>query len=223
MSDSIQRRVSDYYTGKLKSHGASHWGVDWNSTESQVLRFEQLCRVIDQPAYSVLDYGCGYGALIDYLDERGGTYTYTGYDIAPAMIEAARGHYAGRDAVRFTASVAELQPADYIIASGIFNVKMDISNESWHEYIQQTVDMMWGLARRGIAFNALTSYSDAEYMRDDLHYADPLHWFDHFKRHKTRQVALLHDYGLYEFTLLARRDERSPFMDRDQVGDSPQP
>lgn len=221
MCDSIHRQVSNYYTNKLKSHGASHWGVDWNSTESQVLRFEQLCRIINQPAYSVLDYGCGYGALINYLDERGDTYTYTGYDIAPAMVETARTHYASRDGVCFTSNTDELQPADYIIASGIFNVKMDVSNEAWHQYIQHTLDIMWGLARRGIAFNALTSYSDPEHMRDNLHYADPQHWFDHFKRHKTRQVALLHDYGLYEFTLLARRDERSPFIDHDQTGKMP--
>lgn len=213
MSDDILGRVSTYYTGKLQAHGTSHSGVDWNSTESQVLRFEQLYRVIDQPTYSVLDYGCGYGALIDYLDARGDCYSYTGFDIAPAMIEAARSRYANWSAVSFTSDASKLEPADYVVASGIFNVRMDVSGEAWSAYIHTTVETMWRLARRGIAFNALTSYSDAEYMRDDLHYADPLYWFDHFKRHKTRQVALLHDYGLYEFTLLARRDERSPFVE----------
>ena len=53
-------------------------------------------------------------------------------------------------------------------------------------------------------FNALTSYSDADKRRDDLYYADPLHWFDYCKRKHSRFVTLLHYYPLYEFTVLVR-------------------
>ena len=42
-------------------------------------------------------------------------------------------------------------------------------------------------------------------MRPDLHYADPLALFDRCKRRYARDVALLHDYGLWEFTLLVRK------------------
>jgi hypothetical protein len=42
-------------------------------------------------------------------------------------------------------------------------------------------------------------------MRDDLYYADPCELFDHCKRQHSRNVALLHDYTLYEFTILVRR------------------
>jgi hypothetical protein len=42
-------------------------------------------------------------------------------------------------------------------------------------------------------------------MRSDLHYADPGRLFDYCKRRFARNVALLHDYGLYEFTLLVRK------------------
>jgi hypothetical protein len=60
------------------------------------------------------------------------------------------------------------------------------------------------LARRGFAFNALTSYADSEKKRADLYYADPGYWFDFCKRGHSRRVTLLHDYPLYEFTLLVR-------------------
>ena len=52
----------------------------------------------------------------------------------------------------------------------------------------------------------LTKYSDKEYMRDNLYYADPLFIFDYCKRNFSKQVALLHDYGLYEFTILVKKD-----------------
>ena len=52
----------------------------------------------------------------------------------------------------------------------------------------------------------LTSYSDPDRMRPDLYYGDPCRLFDHCKRRYSRHVALLHDYGLYEFTILVRLD-----------------
>jgi hypothetical protein len=54
----------------------------------------------------------------------------------------------------------------------------------------------------------LTKYSDAERMagRPDLFYGDPLFFFDFCKRNFSRNVALLHDYGLYDFTIIVRKD-----------------
>jgi hypothetical protein len=65
---------------------------------------------------------------------------------------------------------------------------------------------MNSLSRAGFAFNALTKYSDAEFMRPDLYYADPLFLFDHCKCRYSKFVALLHDYPLYEFTILVRKE-----------------
>ena len=40
--------------------------------------------------------------------------------------------------------------------------------------------------------------------RPDLHYAEPSHLFDHCARLYSRNVAVLQDYGLYEFTVIVR-------------------
>jgi len=72
LSESIRESVSAYYTGKIKKHGPTPLGVDWNSLESQELRFSQLTKVIAEDSdFSINDYGCGYGALADYLDTKG--------------------------------------------------------------------------------------------------------------------------------------------------------
>jgi hypothetical protein len=36
----------NYYTDKVKEVGDSPQGVDWNSEASQILRFEQLCKIL---------------------------------------------------------------------------------------------------------------------------------------------------------------------------------
>ena len=56
----------------------------------------------------------------------------------------------------------------------------------------------------GFGFNVLTLYSDADKRRADLYYADPLELFTHCRLTFSRFVTLLHDYPLYEFTLLVR-------------------
>jgi trans-aconitate methyltransferase len=197
--------VAAYYASKLAEHGSTPRGVDWNGADSQLLRFRQLLRITDdaEGPFSLLDYGCGYAALLDTLRDQSAAVDYTGFDIAREMVAAARERHPG---ARFITDDSALRPVDYVVASGIFNVRLDHDPTAWETYIVETLDRMRALSVRGIAFNMLTSYSDPEHMRADLHYADPRDVFDHCKRRLSRKVALLHDYGLYEFTVLVRFD-----------------
>jgi SAM-dependent methyltransferase len=202
--DSITDKVARYYSGRLHEHGPHAKGVDWNSEESQVLRFTQLSRVLPAERCMVLDYGCGYGALVGFLEARGHEFDYQGFDISKDMVDQAQRDHGGPQR-RFTTSAEDLRLADFTLASGIFNVRLDTSIEEWTGYVMHTLTELDRLGRRGFAFNMLTSYSDTDRMRPDLYYGDPRHYFDHCKRTFSKEVALLHDYGLYEFTILVRR------------------
>jgi SAM-dependent methyltransferase len=199
----LLRQTRQYYDGRLAEHGPTARGVDWNSEESQHLRFRELARLVDDAHATVLDYGCGYGALRAYLREQGHLGRYIGFDISERMIETARAG-ASDPAARFESARQALEPADYTLASGIFNVKQHASDEDWHRYVIETIADMATVSTRGFAFNALSRYSDVERRRPDLYYADPLELFDHCKRHFSRFVSLLHDTPLYEFTILVR-------------------
>jgi len=197
--------VADYYSGKLAEHGANARGVDWNGEASQSLRFRQLCTLIDgNGPFSINDLGCGYGALYEYMRGNHAQVSYLGIDISEAMIDAARQRFEGDECARFLMAGAPDTVADFGVASGIFNVRLGRSDEEWSKYLESTLDVLARTSRRGFAFNCLTSYSDADKMRPDLYYADPCRLFDLCKRRYSRQVALLHDYGLYEFTMIVR-------------------
>jgi hypothetical protein len=202
--EQLRELVSRYYTSRLEEHGVTARGVDWNSADSQQLRFDQLMKVCRREPCTLIDYGCGYGALLDHLECQGRRIEYVGYDCAPAMIARARGVHPPRAGVVFTDDEASLAPADYAVASGILNVKLDAADETWHEYMMRTVERLAALGRAGFAFNALSTYSDVDRRQPHLHYADPLVWFDHCKRRFSSSVALLHDYPLWEFTILVR-------------------
>lgn len=203
---SLLNEVADYYSAKLAEHGQSPRGVDWNGEESQMLRFDQLCRVIEEPGgFSINDLGCGYGAMLEYLSTQYRDVTYTGVDVSEDMVQAATKRFAGKAGVRFLVASKPDAVADYGVASGIFNVRLERTDAEWRDYLEATLDVLDMTSSKGFAFNCLTSYSDADKMRDYLYYADPCMLFDLCKRRYSRHVALLHDYGLYEFTILVRK------------------
>lgn len=200
-------QVADYYSGRVAQHGATANGVDWNGEASQLMRFEQLIKVITQTdSFSLNDLGCGYGALGDFLRSRYPGVSYMGCDVSAAMIAAAQARNHGNEQARFIVGCEPPEVADYGVASGIFHVRLSRTNSEWRSYLEATLDILQRTSRRGFSFNCLTTYSDAEKMRPDLYYADPRELFDYCKRRYSRHVALLHDYALYEFTILVRKE-----------------
>ncbi|MCP3726173.1 class I SAM-dependent methyltransferase [Paraburkholderia sp. CNPSo 3272] len=198
--------VERYYSDKLAQFGARPQGVDWNGQEGQVKRFEQLCKLLPEGGdFSVADVGCGYGALLDFLSQRSKGVNYIGLDISAAMIEAAARLHAQEPNAKFIVGTKPEGEVEFAIASGIFNVKLGADAASWSAYIVDTLESMDAFTTKGFSFNCLTGYSDPERMRSDLHYADPCELFDLCKRRFARNVALLHDYDLYEFTILVRK------------------
>ena len=195
--------VAQYYSTKLAEYGETPRGVDWNGEDGQKLRFEQVCKIIDVDHFSINDLGCGYGALYDFLVSKKKSFSYLGVDVSEGMIRAAEKRYKGLPQARFALSNEFDEAADFGVASGIFNVRMGRSDDQWRIYLEATLDLLDRTS--GFAFNCLTTYSDRDKMRDYLYYADPCALFDLCKRRYSRNVTLLHDYELYEFTILVRK------------------
>ena len=198
--------VKSYFDKRIHEHGASPRGSDWNSEASQNARFDQLLKVVETQSFSLLDYGCGYGALADYLDAKGFDVDYYGYDILESAIETARKAHVDKPRRSFFTDKSQLPICDYTVASGIFNFRGEQSFEAWTEYVLGVINEFNQLSLRGFSSNFLTKYSDADKMRPDLYYADPLFLFDYCKRNFSKNVTLLHDYRLYDFTLIVRKD-----------------
>src|SRR5436190_15317719 len=125
-SSSILEKVAGYYSGRIGEFGATPKGVDWNSPESQRVRFAQLAKAFGAARkFSLNDFGCGYGALLDYLAELGLEVDYRGFDVSRDMIEHATRLHAKVPSARFSLGAQPAEPADFCVASGIFNVKLD--------------------------------------------------------------------------------------------------
>jgi SAM-dependent methyltransferase len=195
-----------YFSKQLAERGVGPQGVGWNSTEAQEVRFAQLVKVFEgaERPISINDYGCGVGALASYLTQRGEQFSYTGFDLSESMIAQATELHGASETIRFTTREEGLEPADFTICSGLFNNRLDAGSNTWQAYVLEVIDRLAEFSEQGFAFNMLTSYSDPEHLQDDLYYGDPRFFFDHCVRRFSRKVALLHDYELFDFTVLVR-------------------
>ena len=202
----ILQPVASHYAAKLAAHGATPNGVDWNGAASHELRHRQFLRLLEgSPEASVLDLGCGYGDFCRFLRASGHRGPFIGYDIVPGMIAEARNLHGEAADRQWRVGSEPGETVDFAIASGIFNVKGDVSHECWAPYVDATIDLLARVGRRGFAFNLLSLASDRERRRSDLYYADAGAMLTYCLERFGRHVALLHDYGLYEFTLIVRR------------------
>jgi SAM-dependent methyltransferase len=205
--EDIARQLENHFDKRVEAYGAGLQSVDWKSPEAQYNRFRQLLKVIDRSEpFSINDYGCGCGELINLLKANNFDFDYFGFDVSSQMIKQAEEIYRDFDNCRFSTESKDLPVADYTIASGIFNLKFGADDDRWKEYMAETLGDLDRISRLGFSFNALTSYSDVEYRRADLYYADPLFWFDYCKRNISKRVSLLHDYPEYDFTIIVRKD-----------------
>lgn len=197
--------VEQFFSDKVSRRGPTAEGADYNSVKAQEVRFAQFLHLLDtESTFSLNDYGCGYGALAHYLRQRDYAFHYQGCDISPPMIAHAQQLTPAGVDWMFSTDAATLTIADYTIACGVFNLKFAAAADTWTAYILETLGTIASLSTRGFGFNMLTSYSDPDRMRPDLYYGDPLFFFDYCHTHFARSTALLHDYGLFDFTILVR-------------------
>ena len=205
--NSTLESIKDYFDDKLKTYGATPQGADWNSSEAQNVRFDQLLKVINQKDnFSLIDYGSGYGALADYILSIGFNFShYFGYDILEDMVAKGQELHPEKSKFTFTTKFHTLPPVDFAIASGVFNIKLKVEQQDWTAYVIKSLEEINEKVTKGFSVNFLTKYSDADRMLSHLYYADPGYLFDYAKKNFSKNVAVLHDYNLYDFTLIVRK------------------
>jgi SAM-dependent methyltransferase len=200
----IHADVRNYYAAKVLRYGATPLGVDWTCAPTQQLRFVQLLKLIPRGMdFSVNDIGCGYGALVGFLHRRrrGVAIDYLGIDLSPEMIAHARRHNR-RPSASFETGCTAPRVADYCLASGIFNVRLQHSQAAWTRFVQSTLEDIANASRLGFAVNFLGHAPSASAGPRELYRTDPLAWAGYCERRFGVTPAIVANYGLDEFTLL---------------------
>lgn len=162
LSKNDERRITDFYLEALNEYGPfDHRSVHWTEQEGQIKRFEILADVGDLNCKSVLDVGCGVGAFYGFLRQKNIEVKYFGIDIIPEFIEEARKIFSGKDRSESSAATSPIfehkdifdisGQYDFVVASGALSFKVE-NNDN---YYKAMVKKMYGVAKKGVAFNML--------------------------------------------------------------------
>lgn len=190
-------RAAALYNNRYDEFGNDVRTVGWGSTEDQKLRFEVLFRGFDPKGKTILDIGCGLGDLVPWLDQRtNGDFRYVGVDIAEKLIHDARARHDKANTSFIVGDILSpgLPAADISVLSGALSYKVD----GLEYYARSTLRKMYELSREAVSVNFLTTYVDYE-LEKNQHYQPEIVFA--WAKELSRQVNLLHDYPLYEFTV----------------------
>jgi len=200
-------RVTQFYNERCRMQGYNIAAVGWKDRASQYLRFEMLFRDYDPQGKTILDVGCGFGDLVDYLTlHYGNNFHYIGIDVSSELIKEAKKRHSEKhcnfyqgDLFSFiqqksTQNITTNSSIDYAVESGMLSFKIADNNR----YAQEIMQTMYNLAKEGAALNFLTDQVDYQLAKNH-HFSvvDVTRWATQL----TRSFVLYNDYPLWEFTL----------------------
>lgn len=153
MKEDQRERIIKRHKHSIWMHGHSPLALYWENREVQELRFEVLVGCGVKTGDSVLDIGCGFADLYHYMQSKGIEVDYTGIDLSPDMIEAAKSK--APTLKLFQGDLLSFNPPkqsyDWGLLSGALNEPLHDDGE----YLHAMLPRLYATCRKGIAFNLL--------------------------------------------------------------------
>ncbi len=219
----MKTNYSEFYEKKLDEFGPTT-KVLWNSSQSQIQRFQAMKGILDyyNRDYTLLDVGCGFGDLYNYLIHSDMIpKLYVGIDGTLKLIKIAESRHKSNiakfihiDFQDFYFNMMNQESAskhhripskfDFVFASGLFGLYY---HKDWDEHVGYVLEMckqMFEIADVGVAVNFLSSFSpnsnDCESIKTSAYHYPPDLLHD-IMVEVTTKVVLKHDYRKNDFTI----------------------
>lgn len=202
------KKIKMFFEGLHNEFGDTPKAFDWGCKESQYLRFGILTSqlpVSHNESFSLLDVGCGFGDMYQYLRQNNYNVDYTGIDITPSFIKTATKRFPGINfRVEDFLEKEYKNDYDFVVCSGTLNYLIPNARE----WINLMIYGMVKAVKSGVSFNMTSTYTDKEYKNDHTYYADPAEIFK-FCKTLVKPVSLLHHYAPNDFTIIMNKKDFS--------------
>lgn len=200
----------NYYRELWERFGEDPRSLGHRDSETQFERFRRLSRgwEAETGSFSVHEIGSGFGDFGLFLERDFPRAIYSGSEICEEFLEVSRRRLpGGRFFKRDIVSDPPSECYDYVTQSGTFNGRLGTPADEWQTFVFSMLSAMYGMARKGVAVNFLTSYADAERMSEELHYQDPKPLLDFVVGRLSRFYEIDAAGPLFEYTLRIHRPE----------------
>ena len=193
------------YRDKFKKFGVSPEALQWKSKGAAHQRFRQFWAEINFDNKNVLDVGCGFGELGNFLTKRYKNVAYKGVDIMPEFIENGKKIYPSLN-LEMGDYFNHLKGEKYdtIICSGALNSNFGTKEEN-RIFRENAIKQMFLHTTNVLAFNMLGGHPAKESPPDgeagsNIWYSDSLEILKYCMT-LTRRVILRQNYHPSDFTI----------------------
>lgn len=193
------------YKQKFKEFGISPKSLLWKSKGAAHQRFRQFWAEIDFNNKSVLDIGCGFGEMGNFLSKRYENVIYKGIDIMPEFIENGNKIYPALTLeVQDFFTLTNTVKYNIVLASGVLNSNQGINIRN-RRFRENAIKKMFSLTNNVFAFNILGSHPQPENdSKSNIWYSDSLEILEYCMT-LTRRVILRQNYHPSDFTIFLYR------------------
>ena len=206
----MQEILCKKYEDCLDQFGAAAKGVGWSREEDFEKRFSLLLANIKwgDKKVRLLDLGCGYGALVEYLKKHNlwDKVDYLGVDISEKMIKVAQTQFP--DANFLVKDILETpfeeKSFDYVVNCGILTSKFGCSHKKMLNFAKKLIIASFKMAKVGVSFNVMNYHVD--WRRDDLFHVKYDLIAKFIKENCSRFYAFRADNGLYDYMIYIYRE-----------------
>lgn len=197
-----------FYQEKFKKFGLSHKSLQWKGKGAAHQRFRQFWAEVDFDNKKVLDVGCGFGEMGNFLTKRYKNVNYTGVDITPEFIKNGQKMYPHLNLKLtdyFNQPLSET--FDVVICSGALNSNFGDLKKNM-DFRKKAISTMFEHTGKVLAFNMLGGHP-TPINKDDsnIWYADSLEVLEYCMG-LTRRVILRHHYNPKDFTVFMYKLKR---------------
>ena len=191
--------IKDFFNKLVEKHGYSPKSLAYSGEKSQKIKFNIVTEVGIEDNCSVLDVGCGFGDYFNYLKQQGiKNVKYCGIDISNKIVDFAKEKNSLANVIQGNVlDLSDDEKYDYVISLGFNCVK---TGSNW-ETLTQVLDKMWKLSKKGIAYNAVSTF--AEDSPRKIYFVSPAKVIDYIMNNLTYKVVFRHDYMPHDFTIFA--------------------
>lgn len=195
-------RIITRHAAALERHGYRPQALFWQDRSVQNERFRVIADAMLPAPGSLLDVGCGFGDFYLWLQQQGMTPAFTGVDVSPDMIFAARSRFPQAKWFEGELLTVTLLQAAYevVTLSGALNEPIADADG----YAQAVIARMWALATRQVIFNMLDNRND-EVARSPFLYGRLPETVEGWCRRHTANVRVIEGYLPNDFTVVMEK------------------
>ncbi len=191
-------KILSYYDSLIKEYGPNDSrSVGWTSESTEKIRYTILSEIGDLNNHSILDVGCGFGNLYDFLKNKNLSFSYKGIDINPKIISLAKEKHPNISFETLDFGSYQNGKYDYIFCSGALSFKVPNYKQFYFEYIKK----MFNSSNIGIAFNMLNYKNNTNHGDDKLFATYSTKEIYDFCLTLTSKVTIRENYLPNDFTI----------------------